>query len=436
MPARSPKDKTSRTDATGPGRALARAKATRPRSPVKVRSVGAPATVIRGTTVAKARIDAPGFSREALNGLPTGVAMVDLQGRQSYVNDAFCRLVGRTRKALLGETAPFSYWAPLHVSEIKQLLNDVVYSEVKASRHEIMFRHRNGNEFPVSLHLSPVHSGGQPIGWVAVVVDISQQVEQRNALRLNEARFRAITEHVDEVFYVFDNDAQKITYISPSYERIWGRSCDSLYENPYSFLDAIREPGRQKMLGYLEGASRRETYRLEYEVERPDGSMAWISDQSYPLDFEGRFWTVGLAADMTERRSLELSLQHQRDILRRATDVAALGMWISDFHTGLSECNSRFYDILGYAPPADDPGGPPKRGRGTVPAFTARRWRAYANCCSAAPTRTRGNGCCAACSPANRAAPPTCSFACPTAAIATSRPSITWKPMPKAGRNG
>ena len=36
-------------------------------------------------------------------------------------------------------------------------------------------------------------------------------------------------------------------YVSPAYERIWGRSLDSLYQRPQSFIEAIHPEDRAQV---------------------------------------------------------------------------------------------------------------------------------------------------------------------------------------------
>ncbi len=56
---------------------------------------------------------------------------------------------------------------------------------------------------------------------------------------------RQIAENIEEVFYVIDPACSKLFYVSPAYEKLWGRSCASLYESPLSWMDSIHEEDRQ-----------------------------------------------------------------------------------------------------------------------------------------------------------------------------------------------
>ena len=51
--------------------------------------------------------------------------------------------------------------------------------------------------------------------------------------------FRQLTENIQEVFWMTDPAIATMLYVSPAYEKVWGRTCESLFRNPKSFLDAV-----------------------------------------------------------------------------------------------------------------------------------------------------------------------------------------------------
>lgn len=145
-------------------------------------------------------------------------------------------------------------------------------------------------------------------------------------LRQSEERFRQLAESITEVFWMTDPDKQEMLYVSPGYEKIWGRSCESLYRQPSTWLNAIHSEDRKRviesaMINQVSGA-----YDEEYRILRPDGSVRWIRDRAFPVkDRSGRVYRVtGIAEDITERKRAEEQLHLQSTALNSAANAVVI----------------------------------------------------------------------------------------------------------------
>jgi PAS domain-containing protein len=85
---------------------------------------------------------------------------------------------------------------------------------------------------------------GEPLKMVGNAHDITEQRRAEATLRESEQRFRLLAENIDEVFWITDPAENRILYISPAYEEIWGRTCASLYQSPRSLPDAVHSADR------------------------------------------------------------------------------------------------------------------------------------------------------------------------------------------------
>ena len=89
---------------------------------------------------------------------------------------------------------------------------------------------------------------------------------------------RELTDNIEDVFYILDLVAQCVRYVSPAYEKIYGRSCDELYERPDAWLDSVYAEDREELdRGFREVVTgeRDASRAVEYRVTRPDGTVRW-----------------------------------------------------------------------------------------------------------------------------------------------------------------
>ena len=141
------------------------------------------------------------------------------------------------------------------------------------------------------------------------------------ALRESEQRFRQLAENSKETFWIRDLDKQEVLYVSPSFERMWGRSCESLYQAPSSWIDAVHPDDRAAVVKTVRGPTG--GYDITYRIIRPDGDVRWIHDRSSPVkDASGRIYReVGTADDITERKLADEKVREQATLLDKAQDA-------------------------------------------------------------------------------------------------------------------
>lgn len=146
------------------------------------------------------------------------------------------------------------------------------------------------------------------------------------ALRESEKRFRQLTENINEVFWLYTPDYKTVLYISPTYERIWGKTTESLRENPYSFIDSVYSEDREWLEQVI--TTLRDTgFDVEYRIIKPDGVMRWIRDRGFPIkDEAGTLQRIaGIAEDITERKQSQQDLRAYADRVRDLYNNAPCG---------------------------------------------------------------------------------------------------------------
>jgi len=117
----------------------------------------------------------------------------------------------------------------------------------------------------------------------------------------------SIVQHIDEVFFWRDPDNLKPYFVSHAYERIWGRSCQSVYADPSSWIESIHPEDLDRVTGEFERAGAASQAQVEYRIVRPDGEVRWIWARmfSVPTGTGNAMRLIGIAQDITDRKQAE-----------------------------------------------------------------------------------------------------------------------------------
>ena len=186
---------------------------------------------------------------------------------------------------------------------------------------------------------------------------LTSSVDRRLAAQAQELqtseRFRQIADNLQIVLSLSPADFSTHLYVNRTYEKIWGRTVESLYADPNSWLEAIHPDDRGRVSDFLQRLTRGEAVDdLEYRIVRPDGSTRWIAGRGYPIfDAQGRVYRiVGSASDITERKRAEEQLLREQSHLAMAQRMARMGVWSWNPSSGDMFGSEEFYRIFGIDP--------------------------------------------------------------------------------------
>ena len=191
-----------------------------------------------------------------------------------------------------------------------------------ASSAEFRIRRPDGQLRWLSARAFPVDGSGEPMR-AAICEDITERKRIEQALRESEQRFRLVAENIEEVFWIFAPDGTQIHYVSPAYEKIWGRPAEELYAAPFKWMQTVHPEDQAKVLEAVTRHQAERPLETQFRILRGDGGLCHIRHRSAPIRDAGGHvvQVVCMSEDVTEQKRLERqaeeSARAQRDALVR-----------------------------------------------------------------------------------------------------------------------
>jgi PAS domain S-box-containing protein len=117
--------------------------------------------------------------------------------------------------------------------------------------------------------------------------------------------------NLGDVFWIKSLPDRRVLYVSPAYEKVWGRPVQTLYQNRKAAVEAMHPDDRERVKKVFSGPALLDTWDVDYRIVRPDGSIRWISDRAFPVhnDAGEVYRLAGVASDITERKEAREELE-------------------------------------------------------------------------------------------------------------------------------
>ena len=237
------------------------------------------------------------------NNLSEMVLAYDLERRLIFANPAVERLTGYALTELQREK--FICW--VHPDDRSRMLGywDQLFEGGAYRDEEYRLITKDGQIKWATATWGPILDDcGRQVGVQGTEHEITER-------KLAEERFRQLAENLDQVFWMLDIGTNKVLYVSPAFEKVWGRSPGALYQDRDRLLETVHPEDRDRFAAFLAKVTSGPAEE-SYRIVRLDGTVRWIHDRAFAVrNPEGDPYRVaGIAEDITAQRELEEQLSH------------------------------------------------------------------------------------------------------------------------------
>ncbi|MEC5212532.1 PAS domain S-box-containing protein [Polaromonas sp. CG_9.5] len=271
------------------------------------------------------------FRRAMENSMLTGMRALDLQGRITYVNPAFCQMTGLNEDELVGCTAPFPHWPESELDMLMARLDDELQGRTPPGGFEVRVKRKNGKIFDARMYVSPlINPQGQQTGWMTSMTDITEPKRIREELTASYERFTTVLEGLDAAVSVAPLGSEELLFANKLY-RSWFEGEVSGHLNLIAqagvptfaptgdSLDAV-----DSMAG-LPTDSLTDAQTANAEIFVPELAK-WLEVRSRYLTWvDGRLAQMVIATDITPRRHAEEQAAQQNERAQNASRLITMG---------------------------------------------------------------------------------------------------------------
>jgi len=283
---------------------------------------------------------------------------VDLEGKTTYVNPAFMKLleVSDPGELINQPFLPQRFW--FDPQEGARFLRELKrgFAEVR----ELTLKTSRGKRVDVTLFSVPTKNiHGEINGSQGTLYDITPKKElvalrkAEKALKQNEERYRRLTDAVtDYIFTVRLEDGRPVETIhSSSSVAVTSYTPEELAADPHLWINMVHPEDRQAVCQQASQCLSGQNIKpLEHRIVRKDGAIRWVkSTLVRHFDLQGKLLSYdGLLQDITERKQAEEALQTERDNAQKYLDVAEVILLVIGTDQNVSLINRKGCEILEY----------------------------------------------------------------------------------------
>ena len=271
------------------------------------------------------------FRRAMENSMPTGMRAMDLQGRITYVNAAFCQMTGWSEAELVGRSAPFPYWPEADREVLASMLEEELSGKHAPGGFQVRVKRRDKTTFHARLYVAPlIDAMGTQTGWVTSMTDITEPNRVREQLTASHQRFTTVLEALDASISVAPLGSDELLFANKLYRQWFGTLTNG-------HLQLVAEAGvpssptssdKDDSVDALAGLPTEAIADTETESgEIYDQTLGkWLEVRTRYLSWvDGRLAQMVIATDITTRRLAEQQAATQAERAQNSSRLITMG---------------------------------------------------------------------------------------------------------------
>jgi PAS domain S-box-containing protein len=271
------------------------------------------------------------FRRAMENSILTGMRALDMEGRITYVNLAFCQMTGWDESELVGAVAPFPYWPESDKELLMALLEEELSGKNTSGGSQVRVQHKGGDIFDARLYVSPlIDAMGQQTGWMTSMTDITEPNRIREQLAASYERFTIVLEALDASVSVAPLGSAELLFANKLY-RQWFETDTQGHLNlveKAGMLDVRTTESEMDDVDALAGLPTESltvapAERAEIYLKHLD---KWLEIRTRYIHWtDGRLAQMVIATDITTRRQAEELAAQQAERAQNASRLITMG---------------------------------------------------------------------------------------------------------------
>ncbi len=268
------------------------------------------------------------FRRAMENSMPTGMRAMDLEGRITYVNAAFCQMTGYAPGEMVGRLPPYPYWPPDRIEENSRLLQQELQGRSPSGGIEVKVMRKDGGIFDARMYISPlIDPKGQQTGWMTSITNITDTKRVRDQLSASHERFTTVLEGLDASVSVLSVQQGELLFANRSYRLWFGGEARGHQQMAGGVIGATPYAGDDE----VDGMSGLPTQELTESGVNPrevyvESLQKWFDVRARYLQWtDGRLAQMLIATDITSRLRAEEQSAAQAEKAQVTSRLVTMG---------------------------------------------------------------------------------------------------------------